>query len=160
MAMTDWSRLGEETLRNSLEVQKALWDRWLESARSMTQAVAAEERDRRFKELVDGWQEYVKTVLDLPVAQTRAWAEGLGERKDVPKEVVDTAKQLQDTASRWSEVQKQLADAWFSMIRSSRPAAPGVDWQTLTDSWQEASRKTLEAQRDWMQMWSPRRSEG
>jgi arginine decarboxylase-like protein len=159
VATTDWNRLGEESLKNSLEMQKALWDRWQESARSMTQAMAADERDRRFKELVDGWQEYVQTVIDLPVAQTRAWAEGLGQRKDAPKEVVETAKQLQETAGRWSEVQKQLADAWFNMVRSSRPASTGIDWQSLTDSWQEASRRTLEAQREWMTMWSPDRGE-
>ena len=160
MATTDWSKRAQEALKDSLDVQKTLWNNWLEAARGMSEATAADERDRRFKELMDAWQEYVKTALDLPVAQTRAWAEGLCQGKEMPREVVDAARQLQDTAARWSEVQKQLADAWFSMVRSSRPAGPGLDWQKLTDSWQEASRRTLETQREWMNMWSPGRGEG
>jgi len=68
---------------------------------------------------------------------------------------MDWTKQTEETFKAWMGTQKQMWDSWLEAIQKGAPQLQPTDlWQKTVQAWEEAVKKLLEAQSDWVRMWA------
>jgi hypothetical protein len=156
----DWAKQTEEMMNAWTETQKKMWDNWLETVQQgADQSQAAE----IWQKTVDTWEKTVKNSLDAQAEWTKAWAESLGTKVDVPEEMTAWANQAQEMAKRWGDTQQQLWQGWFDLVKKADPAKMAEAWgeegQKAFQTWQESARKVMDAQMKWTSTWASEQDE-
>ena len=152
--MADWSKQFQESVKTWTEMQEQARERWAEAARSLTGSDVGTRWQQDAGKIVDAWQESVKASVDFPAEQARAWAENVARADAAPKPLQEWAKRLQASAEALAGLQKQVIDTWFASLRSLTPSEGEGSWDRLLDTWRETSQKALEAQAEWMRLWT------
>jgi hypothetical protein len=70
---------------------------------------------------------------------------------------MEWAKQTEDMFKTWADVQRRMWDDWLKGVQAfgpSGPAGPDQAWEQTLDTWEEAVKKTLDAQVQWTRLWS------
>ncbi|THB67085.1 MAG: hypothetical protein D6B27_05215 [Gammaproteobacteria bacterium] len=149
----DWKVQTEEMVGKWTDMQKKMWDNWLEAVKGFGKNQATEIWQADYKKNLNAWEDSVRKALDQQVEWTNKWAEKVNCENGTPEVVTKWANQVQDMMKGWTEAQTQLWGAWFESVKSLDPAQIASNWDTegqqVLIAWQEAAQRAQEALSEW-----------
>jgi hypothetical protein len=149
----DWSKQTQDMFKTWTDVQRKTWEGWFDTVKNFDPA----QPSQIWAKTVDAWQESIKNTLSAQVEGSRIWAENIGSIKGAPKETAAWAQQIQETTVRWTDMQQQMWDNWFEVMRKTDPSKYVGKWdtegQTFFKSWQDMMQKSMDVQADWTRQW-------
>lgn len=147
--MTDWSDHIAQFQRNWVEQQQKLMTDWLESMKSAGGGASAPD----WRQAADVMEQQVNSALDAQKRSLRAVAEKMETVEGAPKELNQAVKQLEDGIERWTEIQQEMWQVWFDMLRnaSPKPQSPG---EAALKSWEDMAKRTMSIQEQWLSSWT------
>ncbi len=148
------ARQAEDMTLAWAKVQEKMWEQWMKGLESSrVQPQYAEVWERASNKIIDSWANTVKLALHAQLDYTRLWVHRLSEQERAPNEVVEYAQQTYEIMQAWIEAQLEMWDCWFSGMRKLGPVETTTAFIDVMKSWQEAVRKSLEAEAAWMHRW-------
>ncbi|MBC8504444.1 MAG: hypothetical protein ISR58_16345 [Anaerolineales bacterium] len=152
--MTEWTKQAEEMFKSWSETQKGFMDKWAESVKSFSGSPDTE----MWKKTLETWEETAKSTFSSQAEWTQSWVENLKSIEGMPEQAVESVDKFQEMAGRWGATQEELWAKWFEMVK-------GLDFSQASDtfseamqnplkSWQDATKKVMDAQADWMKIWT------
>jgi len=76
----------------------------------------------------------------------------------LPEQASASVDKFQEMAQRWSTTQEELWAKWFEMLKGMDFSQPSDQiseaFQNPMKAWQDATQKVLDAQADWMKIWT------
>lgn len=152
--MTEWTKQAEEMFAAWSNAQKSLMDRWVESVKSMSGA----QDPQLWKKTLDAWQETVKNMFDSQTELTQSWAQNFKSIDGLPDQAIKSVERFQEMAKHWSGTQEDLWAKWFEMLNDFDPSQASEKWtdalKNPLKAWQEQSQRVLDAQAEWMKIWT------
>jgi hypothetical protein len=152
--MTEWTKQAEEMFKAWGDAQKSLMDKWAESIKSFTGGADTE----MWKKTLETWEETAKNTFNSQAEWTASWIENLKSIEGLPDQAVESVNRFQEMAGRWNKTQEELWAKWFEMIKDfdfSQPAEAISDaLKNPLKAWQQANQKVMDAQADWMKVWT------
>ncbi len=144
----------ENLINTWAQSQQKLLTNWLDTMQRFSGTASPE----LWTKTVDAWQASVKQTLDAQEEWIRQWTGTLANTKEVPRELQDLARQGQEQLLRWIEVERQLWQNWFSIVRDINfKVEPGTSVQAgsnLLQVWQDTARKMIETQTALARQWT------
>jgi hypothetical protein len=141
-------------IKSWADVQQKMWSRWqelwLEGLKGAGDAAGGESQGaptEQARQVLEAWDQSVKRALEAQLEWTRIWAERVAESSNVPPQLISSARQMQESAKAWTELQTRLWENWLG-------AAGGPAASSGTEMFQETARKLAEAQAEWFRQWS------
>lgn len=158
----DWMEQSTETMRTWADMQKRMWEGWLDASSGLGQV-----DDNPLGEWVTRWQETSQKSLaaweDLvrEMIETQGkWAASdsvtgywPGKEQDIKKMAESWTEQTLTVMKAWTVAQKKLWDDWFATASNIAKSAkaPEDDWykrwqdaaRTSMDAWDELTRKKI-----------------
>jgi len=138
----------QKTLQSWADLQKNLWDRWLEN---LEQGQGASP-EALWKNGLEHWKESVQKTLDCQVESLRAWARNLEENESTPAEIRGWARDGVAMVENWVDAERKLWDQWFELMGSARGTA-GNPMQVTGEQWRQFGEKMLEMQSSLASAW-------
>ncbi len=152
--MSEWTQQTEEMFKAWSEAQKSLMDKWAESVKSFSGAPDTE----LWKNTLETWEQTAKNSMGSQAEWTQSWIENFKSIEGLPDQANASIEKFQEMAERWSTTQEELWAKWFEMLKNmdfSQPAEQVSEaFQNPMKSWQDATQKVLDAQADWMKIWT------
>jgi len=152
--MSKWTQQTEEMFKAWSEAQKSLMDKWAESVKSFSGAPDTE----LWKNTLETWEQTAKNSMGSQAEWTQSWIENFKSIEGLPDQANASIEKFQEMAERWSTTQEELWAKWFEMLKNmdfSQPAEQVSEaFQNPMKSWQDATQKVLDAQADWMKIWT------
>jgi hypothetical protein len=144
----------ESLINTWAQTQQKLLTNWLDTMQRFSGTASPE----LWTKTVDAWQASVKQTLDTQEEWIRQWTVTLANTKGVPQELQDLARQGQEQLQRWIEVERQLWQNWFNIVKDINfKVEPGTSVQAgsnLLQLWQETAQKMIEAQTGLARQWT------
>lgn len=147
--MTDWSDQIAEFQRSWVQQQQKLMTDWLESMKSAGGGASAPD----WRQAADVMEQQVNSALDAQKRSLRAVAEKMEAVEGSPKELNQAVKQFEEGIERWVEVQQEMWQVWFDMLREASPKPQGAG-ETMMKSWEDMVRRTMSIQEQWLSSWT------
>jgi len=151
---TEWTKQAEDMFKTWTEAQKRLWDDWLKGMQGLGRSQPLE----AWVKTAEAWEDSVRESLKVQVEWTKLWAEGFTAVKGTPKEMTEWARQGQEMITQWAETQKRLWEDWLDLVKKLRPSGLTGNWeregQKFAQTWQEGIQRALDAQADWVRVWT------
>jgi hypothetical protein len=148
------SNTGERLIKTWSAAQQKLLTGWLD----LVQRTEGTSRAVVWNETVIAWQTAVQETLDTQAEWLRDWSKRLQAELEVPPELRKNLQQEQELLLKWTETQQQLWQGWFDLVQKLAPLfEAGTGFQVdekLLPTWQEAARKMVEAQTEWVRRWT------
>jgi hypothetical protein len=148
------SNTGENVLKTWSEAQQQLLTGWLDLVRGTKGTLPT----TVWNETVTAWQTAVQETLDAQAEWLRDWSKRLQAESAIPPELRKNLQQAQELLLKWTETQQQLWQGWFDLVKKlAPPFEAGAGFQVgekLLSTWQEAARKMVEAQTEWVRRWT------
>lgn len=143
----------EEMMKTWMDAQKKMWDSFLNAMPDAGKSEAA----KAWEQLVTNGEQTLKTTFQGQSELIQAWVKSATTMEGTPTAFVESAKQFQETYTRWSEAQQQLWTNWFEMLKKFDPTKGMSAWPGMPANpyqiWQEETRKMLDRQFEWMRSW-------
>ena len=148
------SKSSESLINTWAQTQQKLLTNWLDTMQRFSGTASPE----LWTKTVEAWQASVKQTLDAQEEWIRQWTRTLANTKEVPRELQDLARQGQEQLLSWIDVQRQLWQNWFNIVRDINvKVEPGTSTQVGSDLlqvWQDTARKMIETQTTLAQQWT------
>jgi len=145
----DWMKQSQEMFNSWANVQMKTWESWLKAIQNSEKL----EPQQLWEKTIDAWQESVKGTLEAQVEGSRIWAESFTNIEGTPEGTADWAKQIQGMTKNWTDMQQQVWDNWFDVVKKADPSKFGVNWDTegpnMLKTWQDMAQKSMETQTEW-----------
>jgi len=140
----------KKTFQSWTDLQKGIWDRWLES---LEQSKGASP-DALWTNGLEHWKESVGKTLDCHGESLEAWAKGMEESDDAPAEVKKWARDGVAMVEGWVDAERTLWNQWFELVTgASGSASAGQPMQVTTEQWRQFGEKMLETQSNLTAAW-------
>lgn len=151
----DWIAQAEEVVQHWTSAQRKMWESWFEAMQNLSYTPRSSEG---WEYTVEYWNRAVKSALESQFAWTRFWANSV-QTRNTPAPIVAWSQELVKMMERWTETQLELSESWFATIKQSNPTTVALAWdraeaERVVRDWQEATRKSLEAQLNWLRIWT------
>ena len=146
--MNESSRQTQDTAMAWADAQRKMWEYWMRTAEPVVRPPYVEAWQRSASTMIDAWENAVKLGLQAQLNWAGFFTRSVTENERAPKEIVEWAHQSYDTAKAWNEAQRELWAVPFAWLRSSGPTMYASGFLEISKAWQEAARKTLDAQAD------------
>jgi len=152
--MTEWTEQAEKMFKAWGDAQKSLMDKWVESVKYFRGAPDTE----MWQKTLEIWEETVKNTFSSQSKWMESWVENLKSMEGLPKQAVDSVDRFLEMAGRWNSTQEELWAQWFEMLKGfdfSQPAE--ILTETMKNplqAWQQATQKVMDAQAEWMKIWT------
>jgi hypothetical protein len=152
--MTDWTKQAEEMFKAWSETQKKIMENWAESLKGAGAPQGAE----FWEKTLATWEETLDKSSQAQAEWTEKWLENLKSMQGLPEQAVKSTERFQEMTQRWTTTQEQLWSKWFEMLRGLDPTSMTEKWseamQNPLQSWQDTTNKVIEAQMEWMRVWT------
>ena len=152
--MADWMKQAEDLMKTWTKAQQDVWETWKSSIPTVGGAQASEAWDKA----VGFWKEALDRSHKAQMEWANLWADSIKAQKGAPKELAAMTDQLLATMKTWNESQAKF---WEGMLDSMQQATPDALKQRMDEgsqaafkAWQEAVKRTMEAQQELMSLWS------
>ncbi len=146
----------EVILTTWTQAQEKMWNGWFIAMQM--QGFGNSQPTEVWEKTVETWEDSVKKTLDAQVEWTRLWAESFSTVSGMPNEMVEWARKGQEMTKHWAEVQGQLWENWFEIVKKLDSTMRAGTWeregQKLTKVWQENVQKVMESQAEWFGLWT------
>jgi hypothetical protein len=156
--MTEWTKQAEEMFKAWSEAQKSLMDKWVESVKSL-----GSPDTEMWAKTLETWEETAKNTFSSQAKWTESWIENLKSTEGLPEQAVESINRFQEMAGRWNNTQEELWAKWFTMLKDmdfSQSAEKMTEtMKNPLQAWQQATQKVMDAQADWMRIWTASKEE-
>lgn len=145
----DWSKQTQDMFKSWTDAQTKTWNTWLDTVKSFDPS----QPGQAWEKTVDAWQQSVKNTLSAQVEGSRIWAESVSSIQGAPKETANWAQQVQDMTQRWTDLQTQMWDNWFDVMKKAdidKFNTFGKEGSGMMGPWQDMSKKMMDAQAEWI----------
>jgi hypothetical protein len=150
----DWTKQTQDLFKTWTDVQKRTWEGWLDTVKSFD----ASQPGQIWVKTIDAWQETIRNTLAAQVEGSRIWTQNITSIQGAPKESADWAQQVQEMTKRWTDMQQQMWDNWFEIMKKTDPSKFAGKWdiegQPLIKGWQEMIQKSTDTQAEWARQWT------
>jgi hypothetical protein len=152
--MTDWTKQTEEMFKAWTDSQKKLMENWAETIKSMGAPQSAEV----WEKTLTAWEETLVKSAKTQAEWTDKWLENLISIEGMPEAAVESTERFHQMVERWNSTQEQMWGKWFEMLRGLEPVSLTEKWreavQNPIQSWQDGMQKVMDAQTEWLKMWT------
>lgn len=149
----DWKSQTEEMVCTWTDMQKKMWNSWLEAVKGFGSTQATDLWKQDYKTNLEAWEGSVSQALDSQMEWIRQWADKVNTETGTPEVVTTWANQVQEMMKGWTEAQSQLWSAWFESVKNLDPSQISNSWesegQQVLVAWQEAAQRAQEALQEW-----------
>jgi gas vesicle protein len=146
----DWMTRSQDLFKSWVDTQMKTWEGWFKSIQT-----EKFEPGQLWAKSIEAWQTSIKGTLSAQVEGSRIWAESVSSIQGAPKETGEWAKQVQDMAKNWTDLQQKMWDNWFEAVKNADPSKLMGEWDVegspLMKSWQDMTKKVMDAQAQWTQ---------
>jgi len=143
----------ENLINTWVQAQQKLLTNWLDTVKRYSGTHSPD----LWTSTVDAWQTSVKQTLDAQEEWMRQWTETLANTQGTPQELQALARQGREQLQRWIDVQRQLWQSWFKIVKDINfKVETGTSAQpesSLLQLWQETTQKMIETQAGLAQQW-------
>ncbi|MCB0154420.1 MAG: hypothetical protein KDF65_06440 [Anaerolineae bacterium] len=151
----DWTKQTEEVVKSWTETQKKMWDSWL---KTVQQGPEQFQVANVWQKTMETWEETVKNTMAAQGEWMQMWVDGFEKQKGMPEEATQWVKQAQTMNKQWTDIQQQMWDSWFELVKKADPAkmteSLDSEGKKAFAAWQESAEKVMEAQEKWANMWT------
>ena len=98
---------------------------------------------------VDVMEQQVESALKAQQESLMKGVANLESVDGVPEAAAAHVDQLKTTIGRWAEMQTEIWNVWFELVREAAPA-PKTPADALMESWEDMAKRTMDIQRKWM----------
>jgi hypothetical protein len=140
----DFTQQAEDMIRTWGDVQKRMWEQWLEGTESLLKTSSRAGRQQAMAQAFRSWEQSVARALDAQVEWTRIWADSYANSGTDLGQPAAWADQFSQLMQGWVEMQKQLWHNWFETLAAVGPASATTAWDAMWDAWQTAARQARE----------------
>lgn len=151
--MTDWTKQTEEMFKAWSDAQKKLMENWAESMKG----IGVPQGTEFWEKTLAAWEETLEKSTKTQIEWTEKWIENLKSMEGMPEQAVKSTERFQEMTQRWTSTQEQLWAKWFEMLRGLDPSSLTEKWseaiQNPLQAWQDATKKVMDAQAEWMHVW-------
>lgn len=145
----NWQNQSQEFIRSWTEAQGKIWDTWQSSFQSRAQALPPNEM---WTQAVETWERAIDNAWNAQAHMLEMWRSGTDKMTDVPDEVKDQTKQVQEMMESWSRMQRKLWDNWVTGLKNADAKKMGEAWQAygseFTQAMQDHMEQVLSAQKE------------
>jgi gas vesicle protein len=150
----DWTKQTQDLFKTWTDVQKRTWEGWLDTVKSFD----ASQPGQIWVKTIDAWQETIRNTLAAQVEGSRIWTENITSVQGAPKGTADWAQQVQEMTKRWTDLQQQMWDNWFEIMKKTDPSKFAGNWETegqssFVKAWQETVQKSMDSQAELTRQW-------
>lgn len=150
----DWSDQMEGMMKTWMNTQKSMWNSFFEAM----QGASKSQGSKIWDQTLNIGEQAMDNLFKAQEEWMQAWVDGLDKIEGMPEAGITYAKQFQEMARQWSETQKKLWATWLGNLRSFDPEKRPGSWESsmdnLLNTWQEATRKIMDTQAEWMRSWA------
>jgi hypothetical protein len=150
----------EQSTRSWIESQRHIWETSLQAMSQMARGDWGSSTIGGFNwsGLIDTWEATVQQALDAQTSGLQMFVNSLASGGNTPGEFRGQMQALQQVSASWTDVQRQIWQAWFTLARQLA-APPRDDQQSPAadqpmEIWQGMVRPAIAAQTDWLRAWS------
>ena len=151
----DWTKQTEEVVKSWTETQRKMWDNWL---KTVQQGPEQFQVANVWQKTLETWEETVKNTMSAQAEWMQMWADSFDQQQGIPKEVTQWVKQAQTMNNQWADIQQQMWQSWFELVKKVDPAKMSetldADGKKAFAAWQETAEKVMAAQEKWAGMWT------
>jgi hypothetical protein len=152
--MTDWTKQAEEMFKTWSEAQKKIMENWAESMKGMGVPQGTE----LWEKTLATWEETLEKSTQAQTEWTEKWVENLKSMQGIPEQAVESTEKFLEMSKRWTTTQGEMSSKWFEMLKSLDPSSltgkMSEAFQNPFQAWQDATKKVMDAQADWMRVWT------
>ena len=147
--MADWSDQITKFQRSCMQQQQQMLSGWF----GTLQKAGTGTPQNVWREALDTLEQQINGTLDTQQQSFRALLFTLKNSGNSTPEISQWQTQAETGMSAWIEVQHQLWNTWFNMLRSASPAQkqPG---EIITQNWQDMMQQAVEMQQQWLSTWA------
>ncbi len=142
----------EEMVAHWTDLQRKMWDGWLEALKGMGGSAAApgaEEWQKAYQQQMDAWEKAVGDALEAQQEWTRKFTQEAGGGQAAPEAMMEMMRQSQEMMKAWTENQTQFWNTWLDNVKKIDPAKLAGQWepdgQHVLKAWQEATQRAQDA---------------
>ncbi len=151
----DWTAQAEEMVQHWTNAQHKMWENWFEAMQNLSYVPRSNEG---WEHTVENWNMAVKSTLESQFAWIRFWANSV-QTRNIPAPIAEWSQELVKMMAGWTEIQRELSASWFETIKKASPTTVALAWdraeaEHVVQAWQEATHKSLEAQLNWLRIWT------
>jgi len=109
-----------------------------------------------WNETLHAWQSAVQETLDAQARWLRDWTGRVQVTSGSPTDLRKNVQQAQILLLRWTEAQQHLWQGWFDLVQQLGPlleAGSQAD-EHLLSSLRESGQAIINAQTEWVQLWT------
>lgn len=152
--MADWSDQITEFQRSCMEQQQQMLSGWF----GALQMAGTGTPQNVWHEALDTLEQQINSTLDTQQQSFRALLYTLKDAGNSTPEMSQWQAQADAGMSAWIDVQHQLWNNWFNMLRSASPVRkqPG---EIIAQNWQDMMQQAVEMQQQWLSSWTGGQSE-
>jgi len=146
----NWQQQTEEMFKTWTDSQKKVWENWTDAMKGFGTTPNTE----MWGKTLDTWQTMVKNGLDTQGQWTKTMVDNVTKIEGVPAPVVEMTKQSQEMNARWNEMQQQMWNNWFDLVKKMDPSTfakfGGEDGKNLFQTWQDSMQQMMKTQTEWV----------
>lgn len=142
----------ENLFRTWTARQMRVWDGWLDAVQTTGGSSMTREWEQMRRITLDAWEDSAMKTLDAQAEWWRGVSETIPPAAPANDASGDRTQLVQtnELIHRWTDAQKQLWRGWFQMARQLDLSKVAGDWERAFETWQEAFRRTVEGQFQWL----------
>ncbi len=152
--MSDWQEQAKNMYKTWSDTQKTLLENWTETVESFTGKPDTAWWDKA----METWEKTVENAFSSQTEMTESWISNMSAIDGMPAQAVESLERFQEMAGQWQGTQQDLWNRWFEMVKEFSPVEPTEQMSDLfrdqVKTWQEATQKVMEAQEEWMRVWT------
>jgi hypothetical protein len=152
--MSDWQEQAKNMYATWSDTQKSLLENWTESVQSISGTPDTAWWDKT----LEVWEKTVENAFSSQAEMTESWIGNMSGIEGMPAQAIESLERFQEMAGQWQGTQNDLWNRWFEMVKGLSPVQSTEQmtdaFQTQLKTWQEATQKVMEAQEEWMKIWT------
>ena len=152
--MSDWQEQAKNMYKTWSDTQKSLLESWTETVESFTGKPDTAWWDKA----METWEKTVENTFSSQSELTESWIGNMSAIEGMPEQAVESLERFKEMASQWQGTQHDLWTRWFDMVKEFSPVESTEQMSDLfrdqVKNWQESTQKVMEAQEEWMRIWT------
>ncbi len=154
----NWDSQFEAMMKGWIDSQRQVWNNYLSSIQGFNES----EHKQMWESTLGVGEEMLRNIFKNQLQGLTAWVDGLAKAENAPAQIVESARQFQEMASRWNKLQAEMIQKWFHVLKKFAPSQPAADWAEIPENmfktWQESTRGIMDVHSKQMHSWTEKRA--
>lgn len=167
--MKDWQKQVDQMVAQWTDMQRNMWDQWVDSVRAFGQdSRSADALRADYEQQLARWEQTVQQALEAQRDWSEQWARSFGQTMPVAPglsglpglDVDESTRQLtahmQSVMNDWVASQQKLWETWLTSLQALDSGSSTERWeqerQRLAATWQEAAEQAQASMAAWLEL--------